>query len=108
MKRLTVLLAALAALAALGGCCLVNPASHSDAFIRGLELNAKTAATLETHLVPLLEGDSLPLSETAKKKENPEEWERNHLKALLKQHVSHSKTLAKKGGGFEKEDEGDK
>ena len=104
MKRFSVLLAALAVIAALGGCCLINPASHSDAFIRGLELNSKTAGTLETHLVPLLEGQPLPLSETAKKKDDPEDWERRHLVSLLKQHVSHSKRLAKKGGAFKEEE----
>jgi hypothetical protein len=108
MKRTFVLLAALAVLAALGGCCTVNPASHADAFVKGLELNAKTSGTLATHLVPFLEGEPLPLSEAAKKKDDPEAWEKKHLIALLKQHKSHSMTLAKKGGGFEEKDAEDK
>lgn len=108
MKRTFVLLAALAVLAAFGGCCLVNPASHADSYVRGLELNAKTANTLATHLVPFLEGEALPLSEAAKKKDDPTEWEKRHLISLLKQHKSHSMTLAKKGGGFEEKDAEDK
>ena len=99
MKRILVFLAALLVMAIVSaGCCTVNPASHTDAFHEGLNLNLKTATTLRDHLVPFLEGAPLPLSEKAKEKDGPAAWEKRHLIALLKQHVPHAESLARKGG----------
>lgn len=108
MKRLELVILVVVALAFLGaGCCLVNPASHSEEFITGLELNSKTSDTLKDALVPFIETGELPLSEEAKKKDDPLAWEKKHLVALLAQHASHARTLAEKGGGFAQKKEGD-
>lgn len=108
MKRFELIILAVVLLGFLGaGCCLVNPASHSDEFITGLELNSKTSNTLKDALVPLIETGELPLSDEAKKKDDPLAWEKKHLIALLNQHSSHARTLAEKGGGFAPKKEGD-
>lgn len=108
MKRLELVIMVVVLLGLLGsGCCLVNPASHSEEFVTGLELNSKTSNTLKDSLVPFIETGELPLSEEAKKKEDPVAWEKKHLIALLTQHASHARTLAEKGGGFAPKKEGD-